>query len=82
MPHRPLKCGLVEAIIRSFGFEERTSSSGTSHRQFTCIRDGVFRKVTLDCHRGEVKANDVKSIISQMGVSKKEFWALVEKNGA
>lgn len=33
-----------------------------------------MRKVTLDCHHGEVKARDVSSIISQAGVPKSEFY--------
>ncbi|CUS33510.1 YcfA family protein (fragment) [Candidatus Nitrospira nitrificans] len=33
-------------------------------------------KVTVDCHRGEVKAQDIKSIIGQAGISKEQFWNL------
>jgi len=33
----------------------------------------IKRKVTLDCHNGEVKAKDVKSIVSQANLSKSDF---------
>jgi len=78
-PFRPLDCRTVERVIRSFGFEEATTGGGTSHRQFEGTYGGRFRKVTLDCHRGEVKALDVKSIIGQLGVSSKDFWKAVDR---
>ena len=31
-------------------------------------------KVTLDCHKGEVSAKNIKSMIAQAGVSAKEFY--------
>lgn len=77
-PFRPLDCRTVERVIRSFGFSEAPNGTGTSHRQFEGTYADKFRKVTLDCHHGEVKALDVKSIIGQMGVSKKDFWKAVE----
>ena len=78
-PHRPLSCRTVERVILRFGFEEVSRKSGTSHRQFKRVRDGRMHKVTLDCHRGEVRANDVRSIIGQMGITAREFWRAVDE---
>ena len=45
----------------------------TSHVHWRMVRDGHMYKVTVDCHRGEVKAKDVQSIVKQAGVSKARF---------
>lgn len=53
--------------------------AGTSHEKWVLTKDGHRYVVTLDCHRGEVRALDVASIIGQMGISKKEFWKAVQR---
>ena len=63
MPHRPLKCRVVERVLKLFGLEQVQNTSGTSHEQWEGMYGGIKRKVTLDCHGGEVRALDVKSII-------------------
>lgn len=50
-----------------------------SHEQYEKIVDGRKYKVTVDCHGGEVKAMDVRSIISQAGLTKSEFYAAFKK---
>lgn len=69
----PMKCADVRRVLIGLGFvlEPRT---GTNHEKFKCVRNGKMRKVTVSCHKGEVQARDVKSIISQAGLSKSE-WA-------
>lgn len=79
MPHKPIPCRTVCAILKHLGFVEQPCTSGTSHRQWEKIEDGHFYKVTVDCHKGEVRANDVKSIIGQANIAKREFWKLVEQ---
>ncbi|UVT20104.1 MAG: type II toxin-antitoxin system HicA family toxin [Nitrospira sp.] len=76
MPFKPLPCRIVRAILTELGFIEKPCRSGTSHEQWEKIENGHFYKVTIDCHRGEVKASDIKSIIGQAGLTKKEFWKL------
>lgn len=68
-----MKCREAERALRNLGFLP-TDQGGTSHVHWKMIRDGVMRKVTLDCHRGEVRENDVRSMIGQAGVSKEEWW--------
>lgn len=68
-----MKCADVQRALRNLGFvmEPRT---GTSHEKWRATINGVLRKVTVACHRGEVHAKDVKSIIGQAGVTKQQ-WA-------
>lgn len=76
MPFKPLPCRIVRKILAELGFVEQPCRSGTSHEQWEKIVDGHLYKVTLDCHHGEVKAQDIKSIIGQAGITKRQFWKL------
>jgi len=62
------------ACFKKLGFEEKKKKSGSSHRQFKKIVDGHMFKVTLDCHKGEVSAKNVRSIISQAGSTAEAFY--------
>jgi predicted RNA binding protein YcfA (HicA-like mRNA interferase family) len=68
-----MKCRDAERALRVLGFIEAASSGG-SHSQWRMMRDGHLRKVTLDCHRSEVKADDVRSMIKQAGVTKEQWY--------
>ena len=59
--------------LRNLGFTQ-DAASGTSHRQWRAHRNGKLYKVTLDAHNGEVKENDVRSMIKQAGVNKKQWY--------
>ncbi len=72
--YRPLKCRDVKRALTNLGFTKRPPTAGTSHESWTATIDGKFRKVTVDCHKGEVKAKDVKSIIGQADVGKRKFF--------
>ena len=74
----PLPCREVQRALKNLGFVEQTQK-GTSHTQWEKIENGKKFKVTLDCHGGEVKAKDVRSIISQAGVSKSQFMVASKK---
>ena len=74
---RPLKCRDVRKALERLGFKETGDQVG-SHVKCEAIIDGKMRKVTLDCHRGEVRALDVKSIIAQSGVSKSAFFGAMK----
>jgi hypothetical protein len=78
VPFKPLPCRTVRLALIKLGFTEVKCNSGTSHEQWEKVADGRKFKVTVDCHRGEVRALDVKSIIAQAGVSKREFGRLIE----
>lgn len=70
--HVPLKCRDVENALRNLGFTPEDQNA-TSHVHWVRVEGGHMWKVTVDCHRGEVRADDVKSIIKQAGVTKKQF---------
>jgi len=71
---RPLKCRDVKRALTTLDFKEQPGG-GSSHSQWEKIDEyGHKHKVTVDCHKGEVRAIDVRSIISQAGVTKKQFY--------
>lgn len=72
LKHSPLPCRDVRRALKNLGFAEEPGR-GSSHSQWSKTTVDRKWKVTLDCHNGEVKAKDVKSIISQAGVSRSEF---------
>lgn len=78
MPFKPLPCKTVRDVLISFGFSKQPMT-GTTHEKWVAMRGGMRRVVTVDCHRGEVRNLDVKSIIGQAGLSSKEFWSAVAK---
>ncbi len=71
LPHTPQPCHKVRRAIEKLGFV-KVNQTG-SHEQYEKVVNSVKYKVTVDCHRGEVSAKNVKSIVSQAGVSKMEF---------
>ena len=79
MPFKPLPCRKVERALELLGFTKAKQTSGTSHQKWEAVRGGHKFVVSLACHHGEVRDLDVKSIIGQAGVSKKEFWKTIER---
>jgi hypothetical protein len=79
LPFRPLPCRTVECVLQNFDFAVGPNQTAGSHVKWVCIRAGHKYNVTLDCHRGQVGAKDVRSIIGQMGISAKEFWREVDR---
>lgn len=75
---KPLPCRLIERALHNLGFSE-DKGKGTSHKQWRKIVNGHLYKVTVDCHRGEVSANNVRSIIKQAGVAMKDFYDATKK---
>lgn len=63
----------AERALRNLGFAPEPTGGG-SHRQGRLTCNGRLYKVTLAPHHGEVKANDVRSMIQQAGVSKREWY--------
>lgn len=70
---RPLPCKDVEHALRNLGFTKDKKKS-TSHEHWRITRNDKLYKVTVDCHKGEVDARNVRSIIKQAGISKKDFF--------
>ena len=75
--YKPLPCRDAERALRKLGFVEE-NGKGTSHRQWVKIVNGHKRKVTLDCHKGEVSAYVIKHMIVQAKVTKKEFLEAIK----
>jgi predicted RNA binding protein YcfA (HicA-like mRNA interferase family) len=69
---RPLKYRDVKTALLNLGFTSVKQVG--SHEQWEKVIDGRKRKVTVAPHKGEVGAKDVRSIISQAGVSRKAFF--------
>jgi predicted RNA binding protein YcfA (HicA-like mRNA interferase family) len=71
---KPLPCKQAERALKNLGFTEGRAK-GTSHRQWRKItKEGRLLKVTLDCHKGEVKAVNVRSMIKQANVTEEMFY--------
>ena len=75
---KPMKCGDVRRILTNLGFTKDNKGKGTNHEQWRCYRGDRLYKVTLSCHHGEVKAKDIKSMISQAGVTKSQWYAALD----
>lgn len=69
---RPQKCDEVRRALRELGFEFKRQGRG-SHEHWEGVVDGQRRLVTLDCHKGRVRPKDLRSIISQSSVKRREF---------
>lgn len=77
---KPLKCREAKRALKNLGFEKENRKTRGSHEQYKKIdENGKMRKVTLDCHKGEVSAKNVKSMAKQAGVSVREFYRAAEK---
>lgn len=76
--HPPLTCAEVKTVLRKLGFEKRPGKnrSGGSHEQWTALVNGQFRKVTVDCPKAPFSHDLIRSMASQAGVTKKQFYEL------
>lgn len=57
--HVPLKCRDVEDALKTLGFKPEAQGA-TTHVHWVKVEGGHMHKVTVDCHKGEVRANDVR----------------------
>jgi predicted RNA binding protein YcfA (HicA-like mRNA interferase family) len=76
--HRPLTCKEVKLILKNLGFQPRPQR-GTSHEQWVRIVNGVLHKVTVDCPKSPFSQDLIRSMASQAGVSKNEFYAALDE---
>ena len=74
----PLTYKDVVFILRKLGFEPRPKK-GTSHEQWIGSNGGRFRKVTVDAPKAPFSQILIAFMAQQAGVSKKEFYAQLEK---
>ena len=67
-----MKCAEARQALKELGFTHvRTTAS---HERWEGFHDAKKWLVTLDCHRGEVSAKNVRSMIKQAGVSKSSWY--------
>ena len=69
----PLTCKKVKRGLKRLGFMP-TPIKGTSHEHWKKIKNGILYKVTVDCSKSPFSQDLIKSMSSQAGVSKKEFY--------
>lgn len=76
----PLSCKDVKQILKNLGFSARPMK-GTSHEQWVKYdkAGNLIGKVTVDCPKQPFGPDLVKSMATQAGVSKKEFYAARHK---
>lgn len=74
--HNPqLNCHQVKQILTNLGFAFIHQKG--SHEQWK--REGDGRKVTVDCPKAPFSHTLIKYMCGQAGVSKKEFYAALNK---
>ncbi|RQW89923.1 MAG: addiction module toxin, HicA family [Geobacter sp.] len=71
--HPPLTSRDVKRGLTKLGFAFRNQKG--SHEQWVKIVDGRIFKVTVDCPKEPFTHDLIKSMASQAGVSKKDFYA-------
>ena len=70
----PITCKELKAILSSLGFAFSTKEG--SHEQWVLIKDGKKYKVTVDCPKAPFSQFLIKSMASQAGKSKKDFYKI------
>jgi predicted RNA binding protein YcfA (HicA-like mRNA interferase family) len=76
----PMPCKEAKRALGNLGFTHYKTKG--SHEHWKKVVGGCMFKVTLDCHHGEVKAKDVRSMVGQAGVTRKEFLSAREGSTA
>lgn len=77
----PLTCPQVKRILRNLGFTPRPKKAGRgSHENW--VKQNPFRKVTVDCPKQPFSQDLIKSMAAQAGVSKRQFYAALDKKQA
>jgi predicted RNA binding protein YcfA (HicA-like mRNA interferase family) len=71
--HPPLTYKDVIRGLKKLGFIQRPKTA-TTHEQCVKTKDGRFYKVTVDFSKSPYSHDLIKSMASQAGVSKKDFY--------
>ena len=70
----PLECRDVIKGLKKLGFEERKGKGKGSHESWAKIENGKLYKVTVDKPKSPFGRDLIKSMASQAGVSKRQFY--------
>lgn len=75
---RPVTDKEFKSVLKKIGFEPR-AQKGTSHEQW--VRDDAsgFRRVTVDPHHQPYHRKLLKMMLHQAGISKAEFFDLLDE---
>jgi predicted RNA binding protein YcfA (HicA-like mRNA interferase family) len=76
--YRPLTRREVKQILKNLGFSPRPRKS-TSHEQWVKEDNGKLYKVTVDCPKEPFTGDLIKWMAAQAGVSKKQFYAALDR---
>lgn len=71
----PITCKELKAILQSLGFTHQSTHG--SHEQWTKVEQGRKYKVTVDCPKSPFTQTLIKSMASQAGVTKKDFYKIL-----
>lgn len=73
----PLTCKEIKAILSYLGFAFETQRG--SHEQWVRIKDGKKYKVTVDCPKAPFTQTLIKSMATQAGCTKTDFYNILKK---
>lgn len=68
-----LDCHAVKSLLKMLGFSQVRQSG--SHEHYQMVARGRMRTVTVDCPKAPFSHALVKSMASQAGLVKSEFYA-------
>lgn len=74
---RPVTHKEFKAVLKRLGYEPRPQRA-TSHEHWVLDDGKVFRKVTLDEHNSPYHRRVLALMLSQAGLSKSDFFSLLD----
>ena len=72
----PITCKELKAILSYLGFAFSTKEG--SHEQWVLLKEGKKYKVTVDCPKAPFSQFLLKSMASQAGKTKKDFYKILK----
>lgn len=75
----PLTCDEVKQILKNLGFEICTNRGKGSHENYCRLSKAGLLKVTVDCPKSPFSPSLIKSMSSQAGLGKKDFYKALDK---
>lgn len=73
----PITCKELKAILAYLGFVFDTQKG--SHEQWIMVKNKIKYKVTVDCPKSPFHHDLIKSMATQAGCTKKDFYRILKK---
>ncbi len=73
----PITCKELKAILTYLGFVFSTQEG--SHEQWVLVKNKIKYKVTVDCPKAPFSQFLIKSMATQAGCTKKDFYKILKK---